>query len=98
MNNDQYKILRPLEDILDDSPKDWHEMSGEWRNGKRSWVINRSMSLLFGDGRYYTFKPINRDNHYVNGIYTHTYSSYYWHESWFEKDLIMKFNDEDFLL
>jgi len=95
MNNDQYK-LRPLEDILDDSPKDWNEMSGEWRNGKRSWVINRYMALLLGDNLYHTFKPITKDNYALN--YTHIHSGYYWHESWFEKELIMKFNDEEFLL
>jgi hypothetical protein len=94
----QYK-LRPLKDILDESSKDWREVGGEWRNVKRSWVINRYMASIFGDGRYYTFKPKSEHGLFGSrGIYTHTYSGYYWHESWFERELIMEFNDEDFLL
>lgn len=56
-------------------------------------TVNDHMFHRFGDGKYYTFKPV------IQTKYTHIGDDgYYYMEEWFEQDKILQLDDGDFLI
>lgn len=65
----------------------------------RGWLINTHMMEKFGDGKYHDFY-LKDEHDNRNPDYTHKCGSdfYQYHEEWFEQEVILELDDEDFLI
>lgn len=89
--------LKPIEIVMEENPEGWLAVGiGTYRNKIMRWTINPNMLKRFGDGHKRWYSLIQKK---VNGNYTHVcQKAHYWHESWFEKDAILEFEDNEFEL